>query len=267
MPISTTRQSTGRACPNRECSVSTAWMADSTINRLYCEGNVQTIMFPMENDSTYNKFSFTESSYMDAYFENGDIQRLIMWPETTGKVTPLYLAKRSSYYLPKFRWYGPLRPMSPDEVFDYPSEMDDLVKQNILGRMSKDALTMRGQATGKPAPKLPVMEPSVPALTDMLPEPTSSDSIPADSVPADSLMFPDSIPADITLPDSIAIPVQHPDSIARQGTVTDTPEETDTPASRQDDPESASSDGPEKETPIIKEDPITNNEEGKEGRS
>ena len=261
-------QHIGEDCYNQlSASDMTAWMADSTINRLYCEGNVQTIMFPMENDSTYNKFSFTESSYMDAYFENGDIQRLIMWPETTGKVTPLYLAKRSSYYLPKFRWYGPLRPMSPDEVFDYPSEMDDLVKQNILGRMSKDALTMRGQATGKPAPKLPVMEPSVPALTDMLPEPTSSDSIPADSVPADSLMFPDSIPADITLPDSIAIPVQHPDSIARQGTVTDTPEETDTPASRQDDPESASSDGPEKETPIIKEDPITNNEEGKEGRS
>ena len=80
-------------------------------------------------------------------------------------------------------------------------------------------------------------------------------------------MFPDSIPADITLPDSIAIPVQHPDSIARQGAVTDTPEMTDTPASRQDDPESASGDEPEKETPIIKEDPITNNEEGKEGRS
>ncbi len=46
----------------------TAWFNDSTIRRLYVEGNVQVIMFPMENDSTYNKFVFTESSTMDAYF-------------------------------------------------------------------------------------------------------------------------------------------------------------------------------------------------------
>ncbi|MDE6377782.1 MAG: hypothetical protein K2K72_03455, partial [Duncaniella sp.] len=55
-----------------------------------------------------------------------------------------------AYFLPKFRWYGPLRPMEPMEVFDYPAEMADLAKQNILGSMSKDAMTMRGQALGKP---------------------------------------------------------------------------------------------------------------------
>ena len=163
----------------------TVWMADSTISRLYAEGTVQTIMFPMENDSTYNKFSFTESSYLDAYFEDNDIRRLIMWPETTGKITPLYLAKRNSYFLQKFRWYAPLRPMSPDEVFDYPAEMAELASQNILGRMSKDALTMRGQALGKPVniPNLALPE----GVT--IPQAPATPSTPADPViaPADSL--------------------------------------------------------------------------------
>ena len=68
----------------------TARFNDSTIRRLYVEGNVQVIMFPMENDSTYNKFVFTESSTMDAYFNGNEIEKINMWPETTGKATPLY---------------------------------------------------------------------------------------------------------------------------------------------------------------------------------
>lgn len=132
----------------------TAWMTDTVIDRIYAEGNVQIIMFPMENDSTYNKFSYTESSYMDAYFEDNDIRRIIMWPQTSGKVTPLYLAKRSSYYLPKFRWYAALRPMSPDDVFRYPDEMADLMKQNILGKIKPETLSMRAQALGRPKPDL-----------------------------------------------------------------------------------------------------------------
>jgi len=190
-------QHIGEDCYNQlSASDMTVWMADSTISRLYAEGNVQTIMFPMENDSTYNKFSFTESSYMDAYFEDGNLKRLIMWPETTGKVTPLYLAKRSSYYLTKFRWYGPLRPMSAAEVFDYPPEMADLARQNILGRMSKTALTARGQATGKPAPQVPVLQPKIPAPPQQPDSMTASrDSM---TVVQDSLIT--------TLPDSTAIP-------------------------------------------------------------
>ena len=146
-------QHVGEDCYNQlSASDMTVWMEDSTVRRLYAEGNVQTIMFPMENDSTYNKFSYTESSYMNVDFtDEGEIDRLVMWPETTGKVTPLYLARRTAYYLPKFRWYGSLRPMEPMEVFDYPEEMAYLARQNILGTMSKDAFTMRAQALGKPA--------------------------------------------------------------------------------------------------------------------
>lgn len=150
----------------------TAWFNDSTIRRLYVEGNVQVIMFPMENDSTYNKFSFTESSYMDAYFNGNDVERILMWPASTGKVTPLYLAKRSSYYLPPFRWYGPLRPMSPDEVFDYPPEMDDLKSSKLFGKMRPDAYTVRGTATGRP--KTP--KPLTPQLPDIR-RATASDSL------------------------------------------------------------------------------------------
>ncbi len=168
----------------------TAWMADTTLRRLYVEGNVQVIMFPMENDSTYNKFSFTESSFMNAVFKDGQIDSILMWPQTTGNVTPLYLAKRSSYILPKFRWYGPLRPMSPDEVFDYPAEMSDLMSQNIFGKMRADATTIRGTETGRPVPPKPLL-PEPDMDMDMDPEPVFGDTVTA---PADSVMPTETVP-------------------------------------------------------------------------
>lgn len=188
-------QHIGEDCYNQITgSDMTAWMADTVVERVYVEGSVQVIMFPMENDSTYNKFSFTESSYMDAHFKDGDISHLKMWPQTTGKVTPLYLAKRSSYFLPKFRWYGALRPLSPDDVFVYPPEMETLKSQSILGKMRKDALTVRGQATGRPKP------PALPVSTT-----ESSSSSSSSSSPTGPTTLPDSIPLSIQ-PDSIPLP-------------------------------------------------------------
>ena len=106
----------------------TVWFADTTVRRLYVEGNVQLNGFPMENDSTYNKFVYVESSYMDAYFKDNKIERINFWPETSTKITPLYLAKRNSYFLPKFKWFEFIRPKSPEDVFVIPEEMVDLIR-------------------------------------------------------------------------------------------------------------------------------------------
>lgn len=105
----------------------TAWFEDSKLHRLYVDGSLQMIMFPMENDSTYNKFAFIESSYLDAYFEDNALTQGRIWPENNGNVTPLFLAKRSSYFLPKFAWYEEIRPMAPGDVFIRPDKMLALI--------------------------------------------------------------------------------------------------------------------------------------------
>lgn len=230
-------QHIGEDCYNQLTGADmTAWFNDSTLRRLYVEGNVQVIMFPMENDSTYNKFSFTESSYMDAFFNGNEVERIIMWPNSTGKVTPLYLAKRSSYYLPQFRWYGPLRPMAPDEVFDYPPEMADLKSQQLFGKMRPDAYTVRGTATGRPKPQTP--------QTPVPQRPTATE--PGDSLalkPDSTMLTPDSLSLD-SLGNHLVIP----DKI--EGT--DTGAGTDTTTVPDNSPENEAEDK-HTETPIIKE--------------
>jgi len=69
-----------------------------------------------------------ESSYLKATFANDEIDRAKLWSETSGTVTPLYLAKKSLYTLPKFKWYESLRPTSPESIFIISDEMDQLMR-------------------------------------------------------------------------------------------------------------------------------------------
>ncbi len=106
-----------------------AYFRDGEMRKIDINGNVEAIMLPQENDSTYNKITNVESSYLTADFEGQELVRMKMWPESAGTVTPLYLAKKSLYYLSKFKWYTGIRPLSPEDVFIIPPEMEALMSE------------------------------------------------------------------------------------------------------------------------------------------
>lgn len=165
----------------------TAWFNDSTLRRLYVEGNVQLIMFPMENDSTYNKYVQTESSYMDSYYDHNTVDSIHFWPETTTKVVPLYLARKNSYFLPKFAWYEDLRPWSPEDVFNVPQAMIDLinsadpVSSTVAERKTKESERRRPNAAAPPEPV-----PKTEKLPDKPDEPEAPDKPDAPDTPKNS---------------------------------------------------------------------------------
>lgn len=232
-------QHIGEDCYNQLSGADlTAWFNDSTITRLYAEGNVQTIMFPMENDSTYNKYSFTESSYMDAHFAEGDIEKLIMWPATTGRVVPLYLAKRSDYFLPKFRWYEALRPLSPDEIFEYPPEMETLKSQQLLGPLSPEAYKMRGSLPDEARP-----------LTPELPSgDTGVQSLGNGKSPGGLRNRPKDLPASVALPlpeDNVDKKSEDPEQKDNVDQKSDEPEQEDNVDQKSEEPEQEDNTGKE----------------------
>lgn len=100
-----------------------AFMDNGELRHLDINGNVQAISFPMEDDSTYNKVVSLESSYLSADFKDQTLERMKVWPEVKTVITPLYLAKRSIFYLPQFRWLEILRPVDPEDVFNVSPEM------------------------------------------------------------------------------------------------------------------------------------------------
>lgn len=99
------------------------------MRRLDINGNVEIIMYPEESDSTINKIVNAQSSFLTATFRGRTTEYIKMWPETTGAATPLFLAKKSIYFLPKFKWFDGMRPMSPADIFVIPPAMEDLMME------------------------------------------------------------------------------------------------------------------------------------------
>ena len=106
-----------------------AYFDNKELRQLDVDGNVQVIMFPQEKDSTYNKMVSAESSYMRLNLKaKQEVDRITMWPEVSGKVTPLFLAKKADMYLPQFQWYDALRPKTADDIFDVSDDLKQLMR-------------------------------------------------------------------------------------------------------------------------------------------
>ena len=89
----------------------------------------------MEDESTYNKLVDAESSCMKRLLKpKQQIEKITMWPDVSGNVTPLYLSKKSQYYLKGFGWYDALRPKNPEDIFIYPKEMEQLMNTEEIKR-------------------------------------------------------------------------------------------------------------------------------------
>ena len=88
----------------------TAYFEGQGLRKMEVSGNVETIFLPQESDSTFNRLVNAESSYMEVYMNKNQLDWLKMWPEVSGTVTPIFLVKRNQMYLPKFKWWGFLRP-------------------------------------------------------------------------------------------------------------------------------------------------------------
>lgn len=157
----------------------TAWFNDSVITRLFVEGNVMTIMFPMENDSTYNKYANTESSFLDARFKEGQVDSVRMWPETTGRVTPLYLAKKGSYFLPRFKWMEKLRPLSPESVMWETADEDGFLKPIDTGQSRPLPNPIEEARARRRKAEEDARADSVPPLSPAIPDSLAPDTLPS----------------------------------------------------------------------------------------
>lgn len=88
----------------------TAYFEGQGLRRMSVSGNVETIFLPQESDSTFNRLVQAESSFLEIYLKDNQMDWLKMWPEVSGTVTPIFLVKNNQKYLQKFKWWGFLRP-------------------------------------------------------------------------------------------------------------------------------------------------------------
>lgn len=94
-----------------------AYFENKNIKHVLVEGNAESIFYPEEKDKTLIGMNQTESSYLSMDFKEKKIQRLKLWPKSTGKMVPLPDMMPDQGKLKDFQWYDYLRPVDKHDIF------------------------------------------------------------------------------------------------------------------------------------------------------
>ncbi len=89
------------------------------LREVYVSGNVQTIFYPQEEDSTFTGLNSATSGFLKMEMDSisNEMDKLIMWPQVDGTMTPISKIKSKDLYLPPFRWYEAIRPIDKNDIF------------------------------------------------------------------------------------------------------------------------------------------------------
>lgn len=94
-----------------------AFFKDGKLQQVDVSGNVQTIYYPQEQDSTFIGSNYAESSFFTMYLVDGKMHKIIMFSKVDGGLTPIHKLTPAKLYLPDFHWYDELRPTDPADIF------------------------------------------------------------------------------------------------------------------------------------------------------
>lgn len=92
-----------------------AWLADRALRRLEVNKNVETVFLPQEEDSTYNRLVNAQGDSLVITMDAGQIERIKLWPQVSGTVTPIFLVKADQKFLRSFKWLDAIRPRREED--------------------------------------------------------------------------------------------------------------------------------------------------------
>lgn len=92
-----------------------AWLADRALRRLEVNRNVETVFLPQEEDSTFNRLVNAQGDSLIITMDAGQIERIKLWPQVSGTVTPLFLVKSDQKFLRNFQWLDAIRPRREED--------------------------------------------------------------------------------------------------------------------------------------------------------
>ncbi|MDO5571085.1 MAG: OstA-like protein [Bacteroidales bacterium] len=103
-----------------------AYFVDGKLRQMDMNGNVETIFYPQEKDRSFIGMNKSESSFFRVFFKDNALEKLVMWPEVSGSLTPIPMLDKEIMYLPSFKWFEEIRPKNREDVFA--STFEELAK-------------------------------------------------------------------------------------------------------------------------------------------
>lgn len=96
------------------------YVMDGEMEHIEVIGNAESIMFPKEDDGTLIGLNKMASSYIYAYFRNGDIWKVKVFPSPQANMYPMDQVHEGMLKLANFTWQIEVRPKDRDDIFNRP---------------------------------------------------------------------------------------------------------------------------------------------------
>ncbi len=97
-----------------------AWFVEGELRQIDVSGNAQTIFYPQERDSTLTGLNHAEGGFIRMFLREQQMDKIIIWPQPKGSLTPMNMITPEKLYLPAYQWFETLRPTGPDDIYRRP---------------------------------------------------------------------------------------------------------------------------------------------------
>jgi lipopolysaccharide transport protein LptA len=91
---------------------------EGTIDSVLAKGAAESVYFLQDKDSAFTGVNQTSSDWINALFEKGELNKVVLFRTVKGTVYPIAQKRPSEMQLPKFRWLEARRPKTKYELFE-----------------------------------------------------------------------------------------------------------------------------------------------------
>lgn len=94
-------------------------------------GSVRVVYYPMDSDSTLIGMNVSETSKLDIYLVNQQLDKMVMSPKSNGTLYPTNQIPPGTDRLENFVWFDYIRPLNKEDIFNWRAKkVSDQLKKN-----------------------------------------------------------------------------------------------------------------------------------------
>ena len=94
-----------------------AYFEGQAVRQIDVEGNAESIYYPLESDGAKIGLNETKSGFLTVWVKENKLEKLKIWPNPLGNLTPIPDLKPEQKTLKDFYWYDYLRPKNKDDIY------------------------------------------------------------------------------------------------------------------------------------------------------
>lgn len=94
-----------------------AFFNSGKIDRIEVAGNAESIFYPLEEDGAKIGMNETKSGFLNIWVKDNKLDKLKIWPDPQGSLTPIPDLDPSKKTLKDFNWFNYLRPKNKNDIY------------------------------------------------------------------------------------------------------------------------------------------------------